>query len=315
MALRHFHQSVTKGATIEVDKVRPFYWCIVPPRTAWSTGGLNFTYVSKDNIPIERQGWMELRGYFIDDIHELNENLTLTPNEIVDDYIPTIDPYDFSTSVHQDQSTQYDESLATLPELTGQGLPAAEVALPGDHVEGSDAGPDVQDKKILSSPAVVSAVDWLGLGKTPIYKRSFPLGFPIGRGMVTTDNNQRYVVNHNIKSGMKASGAGKVGVVIFVASIPQLGSEHIGDSGTNHPVSPWATWVDMYKAFSDAADLFNDAMLANDAAQIPSVMKELLLWKVDYRVDQDTWENKDGLMFVRGSTTLSTNIDEERMHF
>lgn len=305
----HFHQTWTSGKNVLVNQSLPFYWCIVPPKTAWSTGELNFTYIS-DELPIQRLGWAEIKGFMITDIRALNQSLnSFTPREIWDDYVPKIDPvnFDVGTTFSDDERIQ---SLREGTEGSSDNNPLT------DDVQGSDVGEDdVQSESLLSHPAVFNQVDWLGLGPNMIYENSSPLGYAVGKGMLVTDKTQRFVWQVPLKIDMKAAQRGTVSVVIFGISIPELGAANSGpfDEETER-LSPWSHYPTMLRSFMAAEREFVDMMVDDDLNDRSEEFRELIAWKRIYSVGDDTWQNINGKFFVRGSTTLSSNLNQERRH-
>ena len=295
----HFHQTWTTGRTAEVNTSRPFYWCVVPPKSAWSTGGLHFTFISQE-LPIQRMGWAEIKGYYIDNVVALNQSLDSTPQEIWDDWVPKVDAVNFD---HGASGFGDDERFQSVEEITTGG-------------EGQDPGEDnVQDEQLLSHPMVFQQVDWLGLGPTCIYEQQVPLGVGSGRGMPVTDQTQRYIWETTIQKGMVGGSGGKIGVVIFGVSIPELGAAERGTTDNmTERLSPWTHWTQMVLTFLKAEREFTEAMLSTDQDDLADEFKELIAWKRTYGVGDDTWQNTDGKFFVRGSATISTMLNEERRH-
>ena len=296
----HFHQTWTTGRLAEVNISRPFYWCVVPPKTAWSTGGLNFTFISEE-LPIQRMGWAEIKGYYIDNVIALNQSLDATPQEIWDDWVPKVDAPNFDNGA---AGFGDDERFQSVEEFTREG-------------EGQDPGEDnVQDDaQLLSSPLVFQQVDWLGLGPTCIYHRQVPLGIGAGRGMPVTDKTQRYVWEETITKSMLGGSGGRIGIVIFGVSIPELGASERGSTDNmTERLSPWSHWTQMILTFLKAEREFTEAMLTTDQDQLSAEFRELIAWKRTYGVGDDTWQNTNGKFFVRGQATLSTLLNEQRRH-
>ena len=295
----HFHQTWTSGKLVEVNKSRPIYWCPIWPMNAWSTGGLHFEYESEE-VPIQRGGWGELKGYYIDNIRELNGNLnSLTPQQVWDDYVPKVDAPNFDVGTSFDDDDRFQSGIEYEQ---------------GD--EGHDEGEDnVQENTLLSHPKVFQQIDWLGFGPTCIYQKQVPLGVASGRGMPVTDQTQRYVWNETIQHGMVGGGSGKIGVIIFGISIPELGASDDGRADTmTERLSPWTHWTTGVKAQLEAERNFTEALLTMDQGDLPEEFRELMDWKRTYSVGDDTWQNTNGKYRLRGSATMTSSLSEHRRH-
>ena len=309
MAVTHFHQTWTSGVNIQVNQAYPLYWCIVPPKTAWSAGTLNIGYHS-DEVDISRAGVVDMMGFFVPNAFGLDERIDLTPRQIADKYLPLIDAQNFDVGV----DITDDSRIASLAETTeGEGQSDNNPAT--DDVEGRDTGDDdVQSQAVLRTPYTWNMVDWIGgLTARKWFDASTPVGTPYGKHILVDKRTQRYQASWDMKSDMMGSPSG-CGVVIIMASIPELGASSAGPSDTaTERLSPWGTWQRMVTNLRTAYREISDA-LVTDPAELSQKFRELAAWKRTYSVGDDTWHNENGKFFLRGSTTLTSWWDEDRLH-
>ena len=306
----HFHQSWTSGVEVLTDQAYPIYWCLVPPKTAWSAGSLNIGFHSRE-VPLDRAGLIDLMGFFIPNAFGLDERIDLTPRQLGDKYLPLIDAQDFSSG----STVSEDNRVATLAETVltdGQSdnNPAT------DDVQGRDAGDDnVQSQNVLRAPYVWNMVDWIGgLTANKWYDASTPVGTPYGKYILVDKKTQRYQAAWDLSSNMMGSQTG-IGVVLIYASMAELGASKSGtaDEATEQ-ISPWDTTPEMLHMLVDAQDQVGKAMFELDTSNFQKQFKELADWKRVYSVGDDTWHNSDGKFYVRGSTTLTSFWGEDRTH-
>jgi hypothetical protein len=227
-----------------------------------------------------------------------------TPEQIWDDWVPKVDPVNFDVNT----SFGADERFQSLSEGTGP-----DTGLLGDSVAGGDDGEgDVQASQLLSHPAVMNQIDWLGLGPTQVFSRQVPLGVVHGRGLPVEKNKQRYLDEFDISMDMKGSHDG-FAALIFGLSIPELGAMDAGGHDeVDEPLAPWDTWEDMWLMFQKAPLDFIESVDSTDGGS--EEFKELLEWKRTYSVGDDTWHNTNLTVFVRGQLTLTTDVTLMRKH-
>lgn len=306
----HFHQTWTSGKHLVTNQAYPLYWCIVPPRTAWSAGTLNIGYQS-DEVDISRAGLVDIAGFYIPNAFGLDERLDLTPRQLADKYIPLIDAQNFDVGTDINDDTR----VATISETTeSEGQSDNNPAT--DDIEGRDTGDaDVQSNAVLNAPYTWHMVDWVGgLASRKFYDATTPVGTPYGKHLLVDKRVQRYQASWDLSQGMIGSMTG-CGVILVMASIPELGASDSGPSDdADERISPWGTWQRMLKMLIDAQDQITTAMFELDSSTFQQEFRELVAWKRTYNVGDDTWENKNGKFWLRGSTTLTSFWDEDRKH-
>ena len=312
MAVTNFHQTFMSGKVVNEDEVAAAYWCVIPPKCAWSSGSFNLSFLS-DETQMDKAGLIDIQGFVIPNAFSFNERFTLTPNQLVDKYIPLIDAQSFGIG----NDITDDDRIATVRETTlndATDQPLGEDLTPGDNVEGRDADSTPQAKKLLDAPYVWNQVDWLGLGPKRFLNRSIPLGVPYGAYQPIDSNKVRY--QFALRESFPMMGSmNSVAVVLVLVSIPELGASNAGPSDeATERVSPWATWATMLKSFLDAKDQFTDALLITDPSELETNFRELLAWKRTYAVGDDTWHNENGKIYLRSSNTLTSFLSEDRLH-
>ena len=316
MPVSELHQSIMHGVQIETDQVMPFYWCAVPPRSAWSTGNMSLTLMTDDGetVPLTRLGWCEISGWFIGNPNPIYSDLTGSALEVLDDWIPKIDATDLSFARPFSPGTpdigDDDSRTVTLEEGTGDGG------------EGSASGDATDTSTVLTHPAVFSQVDWLGLGPTRIYHEQHSMGFGVGNGMAIDTNRQSYILNSKIEVSRKGINSG-YGIVLFAISIPELGAWTSPGSTPSEEISPWTDWADMIETILRLPENFIELIHAtgnpsNDASirsQSRGPFEEFLHWKRWYNVTRDTWQNTRMKLFIHGQASLTTNLSMIRRHY
>ena len=309
MAEQHIHGSVWRGRLLEVNKSRPIHWCTVIPKQAWSTGNLEVSFMSEE-LPIQRMGWGECKGYFIQNVPALSGSLAgVTPQQAWDEWVPKIDApnFDVNTSFGDDERVQ-ELQEARVGEDDNNPLT--------DDVQGRDTGlDDVQEDTLLSHPKVWDMVDWLDLGPRKFFEQSAPLGIAAGRGMAVTDQTQRYVWNFNITAGMMGSAAGLVGCVLIGMSLPELGASDDGRADhLTERMSPWAHWqAEMEMAMEIDRDFMVDS-LSQNSDTFAAKYAELVDFKRIYSVGDDTWQNVNGKVFIHGQQTKTNFLMSNPKH-
>ena len=313
MAVTNFHQTFMSGKVINQDEVAPVYWCVIPPKCAWSAGSFNLSFLS-DETAMDKAGLIDFAGYVIPNAFGLNERFNMTPLQIRDKFLPMIDAQSFGVGNDITDDDRFASAReTTLNDATDQ--PLGEDATPGDNVEGRDADSTPQAKQLLKHPAIFDQVNWLGVGARPFFQKSVPLGVPYGAFQPIDANTVRYQVALRENFRMMGSANGGISVVLIVASLPQLGASNAGPSDeVTERISPWATWATMLKSFLDAKDQFTDALLVTDPSVLEANFRELIAWKRTYNVGDDTWHNENGKVYLRASATLTSFMDEDRLH-
>ena len=305
MAVTNYHQSWLSGRSISVNKVEPFYWCLVPPKTAWSAGNMSIGFLSEETS-MDKAGLVEMAGYFIPNAFDFTERIDKTPLQLRDKYLPMIDAQNFDIG----NSTTDDDRIAT----PGETLFNDQVdQLPGDDIEGRDADSGPQENSLLSHKAVWDMVNWWDLGPRRIFHKMQGVGVPYGMYQPIDANTVRYQADfsHNAKM----IGSNGVGVVLYVASLQELGADEAGSSDEkDERISQWTNIPSMIQAMLDAKDWITDILTSGDPDDWPDGLKKLAQWKRVYSVGDDTWHNENGKLYVNASTTLTSFWDEDRLH-
>ena len=325
------------------DKVTPFYWQVIPPKSVWSSPRFDIDFVSvgnrdfslsetiRDALPgfndgttdFIAQGFVDIQGWVIQDFKPIGGSLDgLTPDILVRDYIKQINNPKLDAG-HSEYTA--DEQLVTLREGAGEDY---EADPDQDHeaAQRNAGDTNVQDPgKATKHPAIIDMAAWYDLGPRMFFERRVFLGMRHDNAMPVGEQKQRYA--SNIRTAIEGIGVqGKYSVIIFTASMPLIHAGGTPRDESDEPVSPFVDWDDMIAMYQNAPlslrEMVDEVGITQAAQQVQADMKQSDgslkgLWGPDYRFDDyiqssrryyvkpETWVQLPLLASIRVDANLS----------